>query len=125
MYTGLKHLHTTVATLTILLFLLKGFWLVTGSAMLEKRWAKIAPHVVNGLLLITALGTAWIGWNWPLVPHGWITAKAIALVAYIALGIIAVKPGRPVAVRVLAFAGAVAVYGYIVMVALWKQPLPV
>lgn len=125
MYTGLTHLHTTFATLTILLFLLKGFWMVTGSAMVEKRWARIAPHIVYTLLLVTALAAAWMGWNWPVVPHGWINAKVIGLVGFIVLGIIATKPTRPVGTRVAAYIGALLVYGYILMVALSKQALPI
>jgi len=123
-YIALKHLHTTVVTLTLVLFVLRGFWMLRGYALLERRWMKITPHIVHALLLISAFGVAWVGWNWPLEPHAWINAKFIALLIYIALGVIALKPSRSGAVRGSAFAAALAVYGYMYSVALAKSPLP-
>ncbi|MEX0383307.1 SirB2 family protein [Spiribacter sp. 1M153] len=125
LYIGLKHLHTTVATLTVLLFILRGGWMVAGSAMLQRKWVKILPHVIDTTLLITAFAVAWIGWRYPVVLHDWITAKVVALVVYIVLGIIALKRGRTATIRVTAFVAALVVYGYIVMVALYKTPLPI
>ena len=125
LYIGLKHLHTAVATLTVLLFILRGGWMVAGSAMLQRKWVKILPHVIDTTLLITAFAVAWIGWRYPVVPHDWITAKVVALVVYIVLGIIALKRGRTATIRVTAFVAALVVYGYIVMVALYKTPLPI
>ena len=124
LYVALKHLHTTVATLTILFFILKGGWVMAGSGMLKRRWVRILPHLINTLLLVTGFAVAWIGWRYPVELHGWITAKVIALVVYIVLGVIAFKRGRPAPVRIAAFFGALAVYGYIVLVALNKTPLP-
>ena len=125
LYIGLKHLHTTVVTLTLLLFILRGGWMMTGSSMLQRKWVKILPHVIDTTLLITALAIAWIGWRYPIVLHDWITAKILALIVYIVLGTIALKRGRTPTVRVTAFFGALAVYGYIVAVALYKTPLPI
>lgn len=125
LYVGLKHLHTTVATLTVLLFVLRGGWMVAGSSMLQRKWVRILPHVIDTTLLVTAFAVAWIGWRYPEQLHGWITAKVVALVVYIVLGVIAFKRGRTAMVRVSAFLAALAVYGYIVMVALYKTPLPI
>jgi uncharacterized membrane protein SirB2 len=125
LYIGLKHLHTTVATLTVLLFILRGGWMVAGSAMLQRKWVRILPHIIDTTLLVTAFAVAWIGWRYPVVLHDWITAKVIALVVYIVLGIIALKRGRTATIRVTAFVAALAVYGYIVLVALYKTPLPI
>ncbi len=125
LYIGLKHLHTTVATLTVLLFILRGGWMVAGSAMLQRKWVKIVPHVIDTTLLVTAFAVAWIGWRYPVVLHDWITAKVVALVVYIVLGIIALKRGRTATIRVTAFFAALVVYAYIVMVALYKTPLPI
>jgi uncharacterized membrane protein SirB2 len=124
LYVGLKHLHTTVATLTVLLFVLRGGWMVAGSSMLQRKWVRILPHVIDTTLLLTAFAVAWIGWRYPEQLHGWITAKVVALVVYIVLGVIAFKRGRTATVRVGAFLAALAVYGYIVLVALYKTPLP-
>ncbi len=125
MYVGLKHLHTTLVTLTVLFFIVRWIWLMTGSARLQQRWVRISPHVIDTALIVSALAIAWMGWNWPVVPHAWITAKVIGLLVYIGLGVIALKRARTPAGRSAAFAGALAVYGYIVLVALNKTPLPI
>ncbi len=123
-YIGLKHLHTTLVTLTLLLFVVRGFWMMRGSDMLTRRWVKIVPHVIDTALLASAFGVAWVGWNYPVVAHGWITAKLVALLVYIGLGVVALKRGRTAPIRVTAFLAALAVYGYIVAVALQKSAWP-
>ena len=123
-YIALKHLHTTVITLTLLLFALRGAWMFAGSAMLERRWVKITPHILHTLLLASAFGVAWVGYGWPAGGPGWISAKLIGLLAYIALGIVALKPARPLKVRVSAFIGALAVFAYLVAVAYGKAIIP-
>jgi len=55
--------------------------------------------------------------------NGWLTAKVMGLLAYIGLGMVALKPGRPRGVRLLAFVAALAAFAYIVSVALTKNPL--
>jgi uncharacterized membrane protein SirB2 len=53
----------------------------------------------------------------------WLTAKVVALVAYIVLGAVALKYGRTRGIRTAALAGALATFGYIVAVAVTKNPL--
>ncbi len=120
-YIAFKHLHTTLATLTLLVFLLRGAWAMMGSAMLDKKWAKITPHVIYTLLLISAFGVAWLGWGYPQVMHGWITAKLIGLVAFIAAGVMAFRPSGGKRLRLDMFALALVIYGYLVAVALTKS----
>jgi len=51
----------------------------------------------------------------------WLTAKIAGLLVYIALGILALRPGRPLALRVLAWLAALVTFGWIVSVALSKD----
>lgn len=120
-----KHLHTTTVALTLVFFLVRGGWMFTGSAMLQRKWVRIAPHVIDTVLLLSALYLAIAVWGWPATLHGWITAKLVALVLYIVLGTIALKRGRTRAVRGTAFVGALVVFAYLVAVALSKQVVPV
>jgi len=77
--------------------------------------------VIDTLLLASALWLAWqIGAEGT---RGWLWAKVIALVAYIALGSLALKRGRTRNVRIAAFAAALVAFAYIVSVALTKSPL--
>jgi uncharacterized membrane protein SirB2 len=84
---------------------------------------RIAPHVVDTLLLASAVWLAWFLGQTPFV-HGWITAKVFALFAYIVLGMVALKRGRTKGVRAGAFAAALASAGYIVWVALTRDATP-
>ena len=48
----MKHLHMTIALISVALFTLRFFWTLAGSAQLEKKWIKITPHIVDTLLLV-------------------------------------------------------------------------
>ncbi|MGE5650890.1 SirB2 family protein [Noviherbaspirillum sp. UKPF54] len=119
-YLAIKHLHMTCAALSGSFFLVRGIWMLRDSALLKQRWVGIAPHVVDTVLLGSALTmVVWSG-QYPFV-QGWLTAKVLALVAYILLGAVALKRGRTKAVRTTAFIAALLVFAYIVKVALTRQ----
>jgi uncharacterized membrane protein SirB2 len=122
-YLALKHTHMSFAALSGSLFLLRGIWMLRASPMLQARWVRIAPHIVDTALLASAITLAVVSSQYPLA-QSWLTAKVCALVVYIALGTIALKPGRPRGVRAAAFIGALLTFGYIVSVAVSKHPLP-
>ncbi|RZA30721.1 MAG: regulator SirB [Lysobacteraceae bacterium] len=123
-YIALKHLHVTFVVLSGLLFLVRGIWMLRDSARLQQRWVRIAPHIIDTLLLASAIGLAIVSHQYPgQMP--WLTAKVVALVVYIVLGTVALKRGRTRQARVLAFAGALASFAYIVAVAITKNPLVV
>lgn len=122
-YLTLKHFHMSCAAASGSLFLLRGAWMLRDSPRLHDRWVRIAPHIIDTLLLASAIALAvWSG-QYPGV-QGWLTAKVSALIVYIVLGTIALNRGRTKMVRFSAFVGALAVFGYIVAVALTKQPNP-
>jgi uncharacterized membrane protein SirB2 len=121
-YLLLKHFHMTCAALSGGFFLVRGQWMLAGSPLLQRRWVKTLPHIVDSLLLASAVGLALWSRQYPgQMP--WLTAKIVALVAYILLGSVALKYGRTKTVRAAAFAGALATFGYIVAVAITKNPL--
>lgn len=122
-YLLLKHIHQTSAGLSLALFVLRGLWMMAGSGMLRRTWVRVLPHGVDTVLLASALLLAWTIGQYPFV-HGWITAKVLALVVYIALGTIALKRGRTLGIRVTAWVAALAVFGYIVAVAVTKDAMP-
>ncbi|MCP5160123.1 MAG: SirB2 family protein [Hahellaceae bacterium] len=116
-YAALKHIHMTFVALTFLSFSTRAFWMLTESAMLQKKWVKIAPHIIDTLLLVSALAMAvQIGLT------GWIAAKVAGLIAYILLGTIALKRGKTKQTRIFALLGAYAVFFYIAGVAVTKNP---
>lgn len=121
-YLAIKHLHMTCAALSGSFFLVRGVWMLRDSAMLKQRWVRIAPHVIDTVLLASALVmVVWSG-QYPFV-QGWLTAKVLALIAYILLGTVALKRGRTKGTRTVAFVAALLVFAYIVKVALTRQVL--
>lgn len=117
-YIALKHLHITAAALSLLLFIIRAYWSVTGSAALQKKLIRMSPHVIDTILLICGLAMAWtIGFN-----QSWIWAKLVALVMYIGVGTVAIKRGRTPASRLIAALIAVVIFSYIVGVALQRSP---
>lgn len=122
-YTLLKYLHLACVVLSGTGFVVRGAWMMRGSPMLARRWVRVVPHVVDTVLLASAIALAVMIRQYPLV-HAWLTAKVFGLVAYIVLGTIALKRGRTRAVRLTAFAGALLVFAYIVAVAMTKSVVP-
>jgi uncharacterized membrane protein SirB2 len=122
-YTLLKYLHVSCVALSGAGFVLRGAWMLRGSPMLARRWVRIAPHLVDTALLASAIALALMSGQYPLA-QGWLTAKVLGLIAYIALGTIALKRGRTRALRLAAFCGALLVFAYIVAVATTKSVLP-
>jgi uncharacterized membrane protein SirB2 len=121
-YLALKHIHVTFVALSGGLFFMRGLWMFAGSAQLHRRWVRILPHIVDTLLLASALGLAIWSQQYPL-RMDWLSAKVVALLAYIVLGSIALKHGRTRHIRAAAFVAALACFAYIAAVAATKNPL--
>lgn len=117
----LKHIHLTFIGLSIAGFLLRGFWMMSDSPLLQAKLTKILPHIIDTVLLVSAVVLA-VQLGLKPGEHPWLLAKIIALFVYIALGVIALKPGRPKAVRITAFVLALVVFAFIVCAALFKSP---
>ena len=96
--------------LSIAGFIARGALMLRGSPLLKARFVRVAPHVVDTVLLASALWLCWLLREYPFV-DGWLTAKVLGLLAYIALGTIALKRGRTPRVRAAAFVAALAAFG--------------
>lgn len=123
-YYGLiKHIHVGSIILSVTLFFVRGLWMIYRPALLQRTWVKVLPHVIDTVLLTSAILLAIIIAQYPGV-HGWLTAKVIGLLAYIGLGTVALKRGPTRRVRVAAWICALLVFGYIVSVAITRDVLP-
>jgi len=121
-YLAIKHLHVTCVVLSGLGFCLRGIWMMRESPWARHRLARILPHVIDTLLLGSALTLAWMSGQYPFA-SGWLTAKLFGLIGYILLGVMALRRGRTRALRIRFFALALGTYAYIVSVALSRNPL--
>ena len=118
-YFVIKHLHVTSAAISIVFFLLRSYWSVIGSDLLQRRVVKVLPHIIDTVLLVCGVILAIMIGPW----QSWIMAKIVALLLYIAVGMIAIRRGRTPGSRALAALIATAIFFYIVGVALAHNPM--
>jgi len=121
MYLTLKYIHIGFAALSLAGFLLRGYWMMAGSALLSQRSVRIAPHIVDTLFLLTGIALV-LQLSLPVMRSPWLLAKLAGLVVYIVLGAIALRRGRTRQIRMVAFVGALSAFAYIVGVAVSKSP---
>jgi uncharacterized membrane protein SirB2 len=122
-YAILKLIHVSCVVTSYLFFVVRGAWMLRESPLLGQRWVKVAPHIVDTALLASAIAMAVSIRQYPLVA-GWLTAKVVALLVYIGMGVFALRLGRSRSVRITAWLAAQAVFFYIVAVALTRNPQP-
>jgi uncharacterized membrane protein SirB2 len=120
MYLALKLAHITAAILTISGFALRGFWMLTDSANLDRRIVKIAPHIVDSVFLLSGIGLIWI-LRLPVMSQPWLMAKLIALVFYVLLGTVALRRGKTKRTRTIALLLAILTFAYIAGAAMNKS----
>lgn len=120
-YATLKLIHQGAILLSLAGFFARGLGVLAGAGWVGSRPAKTLPHLIDTVLLASALGLAFmLRLNPAATP--WLLAKLVALVVYIVLGALALRPRLSRASRIVAFAAALATFGYIVSVAITKRP---
>lgn len=121
MYMAYKHFHLLMVVLSVSFLLVRYAMSLKPAAMLQAKFFKIAPHVIDTLLLVSAVLLMLTLQQYPFV-HAWLTEKVLAVLAYIALGVMAFK-GRTAAIRWICFLGALGWLGLVLRVAMTKQPV--
>lgn len=120
MYYGIKHLHVTAAALSILFFVVRAYWSVSESSMLQKKAVRIVPHIVDTVFLVCGLILAGMLGAGASAP--WLLTKIVLLIAYIAVGTYAIKRGPTPLHRGIAAIIAVLIFIYIIGVAINHNP---
>jgi uncharacterized membrane protein SirB2 len=116
----LKTLHFSLAFVSVAGFVIRAGWSYSGSDLLQEKWVRIAPHVVDTLLL--SLGVA-LALSLPDGPwQGWLLAKLVGLVAYIGFGVMTLR-GHGM-VKHVGLLGALISVGYIFSVAFSRDVWP-
>ena len=122
MYMFVKHLHLTAVVLSLSLFTLRFVWALKGSQMLQKKWVKIVPHVIDTLLLASALTLCVIIVQYPFV-DSWLTEKVIGVIGYIFMGFWTLKWAKNTVTRCAGFIGAIVFVVFTAKIAVFKQGL--
>lgn len=122
MYLAIKHLHMLTAVLSITGFIIRGIGMMRDAGWMQHKLVKILPHVNDSILLGSAAYLAISIQQYPLTAD-WLTAKVIGLLAYIGLGLAALRFGKTKPIRIAAWLLAIAVFIYIAGVARTHLPL--
>jgi len=120
-YVLLKQVHVFFALASIIGFMLRWNWRMSGSRLSQMKLNKTAPHIIDTLFLATGVALTFTINQYPF-STAWLTAKIAGLLVYIVLGMLAMsgKVSRPW--RVTAFLAAVSTYAWILTVARFKSP---
>jgi uncharacterized membrane protein SirB2 len=121
-YLAVRTFHEACVALSVTGFFIRGGASLCGARWVQGGVAKTLPHLVDTALLTSAMVLITI---LKLNPFSapWLVAKISGLVVYVALGVVALRPGLPRPVRLLAWVGALATVAWIVSVAFSKSPL--
>ena len=120
-YATLKLIHMTAVVLSGAGFFARGVGMLNDAAWVKHRIAKTLPHLVDTVLIVSAL---WLAWILRLTPTNapWIGAKIVGLFVYIGIGLVALRFGRTKTARAIAWLLALLTFAYIVSVAITKDP---
>ena len=92
------------------------------SPLLQQRWVKTVPHIVDTVLLTSAIILA-VQMHFSPLEQPWLMAKIIALLVYIGAGMVALRFGRSKRERLNAWLFGLVTILYIVSVAFSKSVL--
>jgi uncharacterized membrane protein SirB2 len=119
----IKILHLSSVVLSYSLFFMRGIWVLRASPIMQQRWVKIAPHLIDTVLLGSAITLAVMLGISPLSAP-WLAAKICALLIYIVLGSFALKRAKAREAKLAFWLSAQAVFFYIVLTAWAHDPMP-
>ncbi|MDO8789545.1 MAG: SirB2 family protein [Sulfuritalea sp.] len=121
MYILIKYVHVVSVVLSVTGFFLRGLLIIRASPLMNARWIKVLPHINDTILLAAAVSLAVMSGQYPFVVD-WVTAKVLGVTAYIILGSLALRAGSTRRMRIICWLAALVVFGWIVSVALTRQP---
>lgn len=123
-YPQIKSIHVAMALASGALFAVRGAGVLAGMRWphwLPVRWTSYTIDtalLTAALMLVTILPGG-------MFANGWLTAKLVLLVAYVALGMYAIRRARTRMARTACYLGALAVFAMIYTIARAHHPLGV
>lgn len=121
-YATIKLVHQSAVVLSGIGFAARGFAALRGAQWTKGRLAKSLPHVIDTVLLLSAITLAVkLSLNPSQTP--WLLAKIVGLLLYIALGMVALRTRFGQKIRAIAWVLALAVLVWIASAAVLKSPM--
>lgn len=118
LYPLVKQIHVGAVLASGGFFLLRGLLMMQESTLLNGKFFRVVPHVIDTVLLLAAIVLlVYVG----ALP-AWVQIKIAALFVYIFLGVLAFRLARGYGSRVFCFFMALGVFAFILSVAITRQP---
>jgi len=122
-YYWIKTLHVSTVIFTIGFFTLRFVWMLNRSRLFNHRWVRLISQTNDSLLLVAGIALVVMSQQYPFAAP-WLTAKLVALLLYIMLGMFAFKWAGSRRNRIFFGISALIIAGYIVAVALTRLAQP-
>ena len=122
MYFALKHLHLVLIASAVLMFMLRFYWVQTGSGRAYSGQIMKVSGWLNGLVVLSGVLLCMVLDLNPLnngIP--WLSEKLSAVLAVAFLGMMALRLARSNSIRRFAFLGALGWIFFIAKLAVQKQ----
>ncbi len=124
MYEGLKHFHLLTIVISATLLSVRYALMMANSKLLDKKFLKVFPHINDTALLLSGVALIFITGFIPFTDAApWLTEKLTCVLAYIALGLFALKLGKNKLLRTFSFFGALGWLAIAGKVAVTKTPI--
>ena len=118
---SVRTVHVACVVASGALFLLRGMPLLAGGKPYDTRWLRRLSYAIDTVLLAAAILLMLLLQAWP-GQQRWLTVKLLLVLAYIALGSLALRRGRGAGFRQLCFMAALGVFAFIVGIARRHDP---
>ena len=122
MYTAVKHIHLTAIILSLVLFIARFVLLWLKSSKLNSKLLKVLPHLVDTVLIVSAITLCVLLQQYPLV-DAWVTEKLLALIMYVFMVTLALRLANNNFMRIIGFVGAISWVAFAGAVAMSKQAI--
>lgn len=122
MYFAIKHLHLLLIGLAVLMFMLRFYWLQTGSSRAASARTLKMSGWLNGLVVLSGVLLCMVLDLNPLnnaIP--WLSEKLTAILVVAFLAMMALRLARSNGIRWFAFLGALGWLFFIAKLAVYKQ----
>ncbi len=119
-YEIIKYIHIGCVVLSLSGFCLRSYFLLSDPEKLTLAWLKYPPHVVETLLLLSAIAMLPLLGQYPFV-DGWLTAKLVAMLLYIGVAGYTLHAARTFRLKLAFIALSLLIFLYIVGVALFHD----
>ena len=124
MYEGLKHFHLLTIAISATLLSVRYALMMANSKLLDKKFLKVFPHINDTALLLSGVALIFITGFIPFTDAApWLTEKLTCVLAYIALGLFALKLGKNKLLRTFSLFGALGWLAIAGKVAVSKTPI--